>query len=129
MWGPQLSSGEESDAMVRARAVALILLGETEKALEILSRFYGVPVPRVKVGLPKGRSGVLGCYVPSKRTIYLKSSEEYRNPFVVLHEFYHHIRYFAGKHRGTERGANEYALTSIQYFRELSSKLGSLSDA
>ena len=123
-----MSGGKESDAVVRAKAVALILLGETEKALEILSKFYGGPPPRVKVGLPKGRSGVLGCYVHSRRTIYLKSSEEYRNPFVVLHEFYHHIRYFAGKHRGTERGANEYALKSIQYFKELASKLRSLSD-
>ncbi len=123
-----MSSGEGSDAVVRARAVALILLGETEKALEILSKFYGVPTPRVKVGLPKGRSSVLGCYVPSKRTIYLKSSEEYKNPFVVLHEFYHHIRYFAGKHRGTEGKANEYALKSIQYFKELASKLRPLSD-
>ncbi len=117
-----MSNSKGSDAIVRARAVALILLGETENALEMLSKFYGVPAPRVKVGLPKGRSSVLGCYVPSKRTIYLRSSEEYRNPFVVLHEFYHHIRYFAGKHRGTERGANEYALKSIQYFKELMRK-------
>ncbi len=128
MWGLTLRSGKESDALVRARAVALILLGETEKALETLSKFYGIPAPRVKVGLPKGRPGVLGCYIPSKRTIHLRSSEEYRNPFVVLHEFYHHIRYFAGKHRGTEKGANEYALKSIQYFKELPSKLESLSD-
>jgi len=118
-----LNVGGRDDAVVRARAVALILLGETEKAIDILSKFYGVPTPRVKVGLPKGRSNVLGCYIPSKKIIYLKSSEEYRNPFVVLHEFYHHIRYFAGKHRGTERGANEYALKSIQYFRELVRKL------
>ena len=123
-----MSKEGKSDVAVRARAVALILLGETEKALEILSKFYEVPTPRVKIGLPKGRTGVLGCYVPSKRIIYLKSSEEYRNPFVVLHEFYHHIRYFAEKHRGTERGANEYALKSIQYFKELASKLRPLSD-
>ncbi len=123
-----MSKGGESDVAVRAKAVALILLGETERALEMLSKFYGVPTPRVKVGLPKGRAGVLGCYVPSKRVIYLKSSEEYRNPFVVLHEFYHHIRYFAGKHRGTERGANEYALKSIQHFKELAGKLRPLSD-
>jgi len=118
-----LDGCREGDAVVRARAVALILEGETEKALEILSKFYGVPTPRVKVGLPKGRYGALGCYVPGKRTIYFRSSDEYRNPFVVLHEFYHHIRYFAGKHRGTERGANEYALKSIQYFKELVSRL------
>jgi hypothetical protein len=32
------------------------------------------------------------------------------DPFIVLHEFYHHLRIRGGKiHRGTERNAMEFA--------------------
>ena len=104
------------DKSARGFAVALILRGEPERALKLLSSFYGVDVPHLKVGLPKGKGSALGCYDPNKRLICLRSSKEYRDPFVILHEFYHHLRFFGGKHRGTEKGANEYASVSIYYF-------------
>ena len=108
---------------VRARATALIMSGRAEEVLELLARFYGIEAPRITVGLPKGYSGVLACYVRKKNTIYVKSRREYMDPFVVLHEFYHHLRFFGNKHRGTERGADRYAAESIKaYLRLLRSK-------
>ena len=109
-----MGGGEEC---LLARAVRLIEEGRVEEALEELSGYYGVPPPRVRVGLPKRCRNALGCYVASKKTIYLRSSEEYRDPFVVLHEFYHHIRWRLGSHRGTERHADQYALKAIQLAR------------
>jgi hypothetical protein len=37
-----------------------------------------------------------------------------RNPFIVLHEFYHVIRFKMGKHRGTEKLADEFALVFLK---------------
>ncbi|MCD6324272.1 MAG: hypothetical protein J7L55_04100 [Desulfurococcales archaeon] len=37
-------------------------------------------------------------------------------PFIIMHEFYHHLRYFGGEHRGTERGANAYAGRAIKAY-------------
>jgi hypothetical protein len=112
-----MGSGSGDELCVRARAAALILEGRVEEAVEMLADYYGVLRPRVRVGLPPRCSGALGCYVPSKRTIYLRSSEEYRNPLVVLHEFYHHLRSILGRHRGTEGRADRYALESLEALR------------
>ena len=105
-----------SEEEVRAKAVKLILDGEPEKALQLLSDYYGVRTPKLRVGLPKRYTGVLGCYVASEQTIYVKSSDQYHDPFIILHEYYHHLRTFMGKHRGTEKNANKYALESIRYY-------------
>jgi len=113
---PAAGRGEEE---ALAEAVRLVLEGRPEEAVEMLSRFYGVRPPEVRVGLPKGCRRALGCYVPSKRTIYLRSSEEYMDPFVVLHEFYHHLRYRLGRHRGTEKGADQFALRALEAYRRL----------
>jgi len=99
---------------VRSEAVKLIIEGECEKALELLSHFYRVESPKIRVGLPKGHAKALGCYDPSKKLICVKSSKEFYDPFVIMHEFYHHLRFYRGKHRGTERGANKYAINSIK---------------
>ncbi len=111
-----MSGPSSSEASVRAYAVELILEGEAEEALALLSRYYGVARPGLVVGLPKRHKRAYGCYDPVKRLICVRSSAEYRNPFVVLHEFYHHLRFFFGKHRGTEKGADRYALESIRYY-------------
>ncbi len=107
------------DLLVRARAVELILEGRVEEALELLSKHYGVRPPRVKVGLPKKHARSLACYDPSRRLICLRSSEELRNPLVVLHEYYHHLRFTMGKHRGTEKHADKYALESYRAYLAL----------
>jgi hypothetical protein len=40
-----------------------------------------------------------------------------RNPFVILHEFYHHLRTDLDlKHRGTEKHADAFAREFIQVF-------------
>ena len=52
----------------------------------------------------------------SKNTIYLRSSREYMDPFVILHEFYHHIRSRLGKHRGTEKHADAFAMRAIALY-------------
>jgi len=119
-----MGGGVEGELCVRARAVALILDGRVEEAVEMLAGYYGVPRPRVRVGLPPRCSRALGCYVASKRTIYLRSSEEYRNPLVVLHEFYHHLRSLLGRHRGTEGRADMYALESLEAYRRGACGLG-----
>lgn len=100
--------------MARARAAWLIMRGDVEGALALLSQYYGVSAPRVRVGLPRGRRGVAGCYDPARATIYVRSRVELRNPLVVLHEFYHHLRYVLGEHRGTEKHADRYAAESVR---------------
>ncbi|RLG80742.1 MAG: hypothetical protein DRO40_10720 [Thermoprotei archaeon] len=106
----------KSEEITRAKAVKLILEGKTDEALRLLSQYYKIETPSIKIGLPKGHVGVYACYIPSKKTIYVKSSKEYRDPYIVLHEYYHHLRIFLGKHRGTEKHANKYALDSIKFY-------------
>ena len=112
-----------NEEKVRSKAVMLIIEGKSEEALELLSRFYGVEAPKISVGLPKGHAKALGCYDPNKKLICIRSSKEFYDPFVIMHEFYHHLRFYRGKHRGTERRANEYATNSIKdYLQAIASK-------
>jgi hypothetical protein len=41
------------------------------------------------------------------------------NPFVILHEFYHHLRTHGMEHRGTEKYANRFAEEFIEAFKTL----------
>ncbi len=101
---------------VRAKAVELVLDGYSDKAFILLSDFYRIPPPRVRIGV-KGSYKALGCYDPARRLICFRDSDTYKNPFIALHEFYHHLRSVPGTHRGTERHADTYALMSIEYYR------------
>jgi hypothetical protein len=96
--------------------INLILEGKTEEAISKLAEFYNVKPPKIKIGLPKGKNFALAVYDPFKNTIYFKKEEYMRNPFIVLHEFYHVIRFRMGKHRGTERYADEFALLFLKDF-------------
>ncbi|MCE4600885.1 MAG: hypothetical protein F7C38_04890 [Desulfurococcales archaeon] len=109
----------ETEDEALARAVELILQAKTEEALELLSKHYKIATPRLKIGLPKKCRRALGCYTPRDKTIHLRSSSEYTNPFIVLHEYYHHLRYRLGTHRGTERHADQYALKAINAWKKL----------
>lgn len=102
----------------KAKVVWLILNGSVEEALRTLAGYYGVDAPRVKVGLPKGRKkNVLGCYTTKDKTISVLNSDVLKEPFIVLHEFYHHLRTAPdARHRGTERHANEFAGEFIQAY-------------
>jgi hypothetical protein len=105
--------------------VWLILNGKTEDALELLSKKYQVKVPILKVGLPKKHKiTAYGCYTAQTQTIYVLNSDVLVNPFVVIHEFYHHLRSKAvdKMHRGTEGNADKFALDYINAYRELAKK-------
>jgi hypothetical protein len=93
----------------KARVVQLILKKEANAALEALSEHYRVSVPGLRVGMPKRSGGKAGCYVSRSKIIHVASMEMLHDPFVILHEFYHHLRTHMGKHRGTEKHANRFA--------------------
>ena len=101
--------------------VWLILNGKVEEALELLARKYGVKVPMINVGLPKRRKmKALGCYNANKRMISVLNSDTLKDPFVILHEFYHHMRTSEdAKHRGTEKYADTFAKEFIQAYRSM----------
>jgi len=108
------------EQMFKLRVVQLILAKKAEEALEALSQHYKVAVPRLRVGMPKRSGGKVGCYVSATKTIHVASEERLHDPFVILHEFYHHIRTQGGKHRGTEKYANRFAedyITAYQGIR------------
>ncbi len=102
-----------------ARIVWLILNGRAENALALLSEHFNIGTPSIKVGLPKGRrSNTLGCYSSRDRTISVLSSDTLREPFVIIHEFYHHLRTSAdARHRGTEKHADEFAKEFIEAYK------------
>lgn len=106
----------------KAFVVWLILNGKTEEALELLAKYYDVNLPKLKVGLPKKhRKNTLGCYAAGEETISVLNSDILKEPSVILHEFYHHIRTDANKrHRGTERKAHEFAQHFIEEYRTMS---------
>ena len=99
--------------------VWLILSGKVEKALELLAEHYSVDVPKIEVGLPKGRKKkALGCYNAKKGTISVLNSDTLKEPFIILHEFYHHLRTTLDKkHKGTEKHADEFAKDFIQTYK------------
>jgi Zn-dependent peptidase ImmA (M78 family) len=99
--------------------VWLILNGKPEEALERLAKNYKISTPKLKVGLPKGRkASAFGVYTPKNETISVLNSEVLMNPFVILHEFYHHLRSRAvdKQHRGTEKNADRFAAEFIKAY-------------
>jgi len=110
----------EIDDLTKAQIVKMILEKQTEKALEKLSEFYHVTSPQIVVGTIKGkRRTVYALYIPKERKIYALNSEIFFNPFVVLHEYYHHIRSKLGVHRGSERNANKFAQEFIDAYKKI----------
>src|SRR5919204_4217785 len=88
------------DDLTQAKIVHMILTGRTEEALGHLSKFYNITSPEIIVGTIKGkRKTVYAIYVQKERRIYATNSDIFCNPFVVLHEFYHHIRTKGGVHK------------------------------
>ncbi len=109
---------ELPDPKTQALIVKLILNKRTEKSLQLLSNFYKIQAPEIVVGTIKGkRKTVYAVYVHSQRRIYATNSEIFYNPFVILHEFYHHLRYRGMEHRGSEKSADKFALYFINSYR------------
>ena len=105
--------------------VALILNGKPEEALELLAKNYNVKVPRLKVGLPKKHKiKAFGCYTARNETISVLNSDVLVNPFVILHEFYHHLRSKSvdKMHKGTEKNADKFALDFIMQYQIAAAK-------
>ena len=99
--------------------VWLVLNGKAEEALVLLAEKYKVNVPKLKIGLPKGRKKrAYGCYTPKNATISVLNSDALGNPFVILHEFYHHLRTRSAdnQHKGTEKNANKFAAEFLQAY-------------
>jgi len=101
----------------RAKIVQLILMKETDEALKALSQHYNVDVPHLKVGMPKKHSKTVGCYVSKTKTIHVMSREKLEDPFVILHEFYHHLRTQDRRHRGTEKYADRFVEEFLEAFQ------------
>jgi hypothetical protein len=109
------------DELFKARVVAMILDSKTEAALEVLCKRYRVSVPRLGVGVLEGRTkGVAAVYSLERKEILAARREYLYNPFVMIHEFYHHLRSVSGKHRGTEKQADKFALDFIAAYRSAS---------
>ena len=107
-----------TESQMKASVVALILDSKTEEALGDLSRWYRVSEPRLGVGVFEGRTkGVAAVYSQNRKEILAARREFLYDPFVMIHEFYHHLRSTSGRHRGTERQADEFALGFIAEYR------------
>jgi hypothetical protein len=111
------------ESLMQARIVHMILGKRTEEALQILSNFYHLAPPEIRVGTVKGkRRTAYAVYVSKEQRIYAMNADIMYNPFVMLHEFYHHLRSRSGMHRGTERHADLYAKGFIDSYRALADK-------
>ena len=92
------------DDITKAKVVNMILNKKTEEALKNLSQFYKVIPPEITVGTIKGkRKTVYAVYVQRESKIYCINSDVFYNPFIIIHEFYHHIRTKGGIHKGSEK--------------------------
>ena len=108
------------DDLNKAKVVSMILNKRTEEALQHLSKFYGMTPPEIVVGTVKGkRKTVYAIYVQKESKIYAINSDVFYNPFIVLHEFYHHMRTRGGIHRGSEKNANMYARNFIDAYNRI----------
>ena len=118
------SSRPQLDEVTKAKIVHMILDRKTEEALQNLSKFYNVTPPKIVVGTVKGKRRIVyAVYVQKERRIYATDSDIFCNPFIVLHEFYHHIRTRAGVHRGSEKHANMYAQSFIDSYKRLAEQM------
>jgi hypothetical protein len=117
------STATQPDDLIKAEIVHMILNGKTEEALLSLSKFYNTIAPKMVVGTIKGkRRSVYAVYVQNESRIYAINSDIFCNPFVVLHELYHHIRTRGGVHRGSEKRANMYAKGFIDAYKKTASQ-------
>ena len=89
--------------------------------MESLGEYYHVETPKLRVGLPKAHGKAARCYVSSQQTIFISSSDNLSNPYLILHEFYHHLRMNNEKHKGTEKLANKFAQDYFQAYRTVTS--------
>lgn len=110
---------------MKVAVVALILDSKPEDALRVLCRWYRVSEPRLGVGVVEGKTkGVAAVYSARRKEILAARREFLYDPFVMVHEFYHHLRSVGGKHRGTEKQADKFALGFIQAYASAVARQG-----
>jgi len=109
-----LGSRMTCDISWKRTVVRLIREGRPEEALALMGEKYSVKPPKLRIGTVKGRREVAGCYVAKERTIYLSHADMMLEPYVVLHEFYHHLRSMEGKFSGSEKHADTFAREFVQ---------------
>ena len=116
----------QAEREFRAKVVGTIVSGRAEAALQLLSEHYKVDEPDLRVGTVKRHRKVLACYVEREKRIYLSKSDFITDPFIILHEFYHHLR-ASGVTRGqVEKRADEFALGFIRVFNRVRLSTGRL---
>ena len=109
-----------SQEEMQARVVALILDSKPEEAIGVLSKWYKVSEPKLGVGVVEGKTkGVAAVYSQRRKEILAARREYLYNPFVMVHEFYHHLRSVSGKHRGTEKQADKFALEFVAAYQRM----------
>ena len=69
--------------------------------------------------VPGRNKGVQAFYVAPRKEIVAARREFLYDPFTIIHEFYHHLRYFGTDHRGTEKFADRFAIDFIRAYREM----------
>src|ERR671917_1650556 len=112
------------DDLTKAKIVHMVLNKKTEEALQNLSKFYNTTPPEIVVGTVKGkRKTVYAVYVQKESKIYAINSDVFYNPFIVLHEFYHHLRTKGGIHRGSEKNANMYAKSFLEAYNSVTKQI------
>lgn len=113
----------DPDEQFKAYVVAAILDSKPELALDLLCEFYHVERPKLRVGVVSGRNkGVQAVYVARRKEIMAARREFLYDPFTILHEFYHHLRYFGDDHRGTEKYADRFAIDFIRAYQSLAAR-------
>lgn len=109
-----------SEEEMKASVVAMILDSRPEDALDLLSQWYRIDRPRLGVGVVEGKTkGVAAVYSLRRKEILAAKREYLYNPFVMIHEFYHHLRSRSGRHRGTEKEADRFAVEFIRAYQRL----------
>ncbi len=103
-----------------ASIVSMIIDSKPEDALDVLSKHYRVSRPKLGMGVTEGKTkGVAAVYSARRKEILAARREYLYNPFVIIHEFYHHLRSVGGKHRGTEKQADLFAVGFIEAYNRM----------
>lgn len=115
-----MSETSEPGDEFKALVVAAILDSNPEGALDMLCEHYKVDKPKLSVGVVSGKSkGVLAVYSAKRKEIIAVNSDYLFDPFTILHEFYHHLRQFNSRHRGTERYADKFASDFLMAYNKV----------
>ncbi len=115
---------EALNDLQKAKVVALILNGRLDEALKVVCDAYGKVPPKVKIGRVKGHDKALAVYDAKRETIFVSNGALLRDPFIMLHELYHHLRMFAGRHRGTEKHADRFASSFLRSYCIILAQMG-----